>query len=65
MGNVQFEENTFGLESTRPIKKTSFITRTLISSGIVKDEKTANIVLIAASIVFLALAIFIFFRALG
>jgi hypothetical protein len=66
MDNIQFsEEQSLPNQNTySPVKKSVFANK-LISWGIAKDEKTANLILVIFAVACLLLSFYIFARTLG
>ncbi|HEY9480644.1 MAG TPA: hypothetical protein VIR98_00210 [Candidatus Paceibacterota bacterium] len=59
--NVQFEENNF-TPRNYGVNTTPKFAAWLISKGLAKDEKGANVIQIICSLVFFGLAIFFFIK---
>jgi hypothetical protein len=66
MDNIQFseEQQLPNQNNYSPVKKSAFANM-LISWGVAKDEKTANIILVVFALVCLLASFYIFARTLG
>lgn len=51
MSNVQFDEQSYGPAPKKRTKKTGGVVKLIISTGLAKDEKSANLVMIGLIIV--------------
>ncbi len=57
MSDVEFEEYKID-EMRKPENSESFITKLVMKTGVVKDQKGANVVMVIISIVCIAVAIY-------
>ena len=66
MDNIQFseEQSLPNQNNYSPVKKSAFANK-LVSWGVAKDEKTANIIMVGFAIVCLLTSFYIFARTLG
>ena len=66
MENIQFseEQSLPNQKDYSPVKKSVFANK-LVSWGVVKDEKTANMVLVIFALVCLLASFYVFARTLG
>jgi len=58
--SVEFPDEKFEQSNSYEVRKVPFMVKCVLKSGLVKDEKQANVVLLIVSAVFLALAFFVF-----